>query len=310
MNTQLLAGQAIPLTPDGNWLYLKAAQAEIEIYRESSGERVTLGKSSVFNVGEGKHLGRLLISSRTDNQIEIQFGFGTFTPPVEGQSVVVQALPNVVIEQQPAVEIAPNQQVAVSQLPAVHIAANQQLAVSALPAVELAANQKLAVTSLPSVEVSALPAVTLEAAQVVKVDEQVSGNLITEAVSVFPHNIAQNATRKAITIKAAKANSASRCVESFGRFTKADLIAGVSVDVGRYPMPYGMEKHLIFCNCQITETATKAPISPSTITKTDYKTVSVVGDTVGSQTHGHLMAYYSKMPVHLNYFNSVNYQAV
>ena len=215
MNTQLIAGQAIPLTPDGNWLYLKAAQAEIEIYRESSGERVTLGKSSVFNVGEGKHLGRLLISSRTDNQIEIQFGFGTFTPPVEGQSVVVQALPNVVIEQQPAVEIAPNQQVAVSQLPAVHIAANQQLAVSALPAVELAANQKLAVTSLPSVEVSTLPAVTLESTQVVKVDEQVSSNLITEAVSVFPHNMAQNATRKAITIKASKANTASVFVDAF-----------------------------------------------------------------------------------------------
>ncbi|HHY0378681.1 TPA: hypothetical protein ACVU3Y_000009 [Vibrio parahaemolyticus] len=199
MNTQLIAGQAIPLTPDGNWLYLKAAQAEIEIYRESSGERVTLGKSSVFNVGEGKHLGRLLISSRTDNEIEIQFGYGSFMPPVEGQSVVVQALPSVVIEQLPAVEIAPN----------------QQLAVSALPAVELAANQKLAVTSLPSVEVSTLPAVTLESTQVVKVDEQVSSNLITEAVSVFPHNIAQNATRKAITIKAAKANTASVFVDAF-----------------------------------------------------------------------------------------------
>ncbi|EGQ9180265.1 hypothetical protein F9H62_19385 [Vibrio alginolyticus] len=215
MNTQLLAGQAIPLTPDGNWLYLKAAQAEIEIYRESSGERVTLGKSSVFNVGEGKHLGRLLISSRTDNQIEIQFGFGTFTPPVEGQSVVVQALPNVVIEQQPAVEIAPNQQLAVNQLPAVELAANQQLGVTALPPVEFKAPQPVNVQSLPSVEVSALPAVTLEAAQVVKVDEQVSGNLITEAVSVFPHNIAHNATRKAITIKAAKANAASVFIDAF-----------------------------------------------------------------------------------------------
>ncbi|HHF3043714.1 TPA: hypothetical protein ACPJ0Y_003835 [Vibrio diabolicus] len=215
MNTQLLAGQAIPLTPDGNWLYLKAAQAEIDIYRESSGERVTLGKSSVFNVGEGKHLGRLLISSRTDNQIEIQFGFGTFTPPVEGQSVVVQALPNVVIEQQPAVEIAPNQQLAVNQLPAVELAANQQLGVTALPPVEFKAPQPVNVQSLPSVEVSALPAVTLEAAQVVKVDEQVSGNLITEAVSVFPHNIAQNATRKAITIKAAKANTASVFIDAF-----------------------------------------------------------------------------------------------
>ncbi|WP_274019514.1 hypothetical protein [Vibrio parahaemolyticus] len=207
MNTQLLAGQAIPLTPDGNWLYLKAAQAEIEIYRESSGERVTLGKSSVFNVGEGKHLGRLLISSRTDNEIEIQFGYGSFMPPVEGQSVVVQALPNVVIEHMPSVTV--------EHLPAVEIAPNQQLAVSALPAVELAANQKLAVTSLPSVEVSTLPAVTLESTQVVKVDEQVSSNLITEAVSVFPHNMAQNATRKAITIKAAKANTASVFVDAF-----------------------------------------------------------------------------------------------
>ncbi|WP_274021934.1 hypothetical protein [Vibrio parahaemolyticus] len=207
MNTQLIAGQAIPLTPDGNWLYLKSAQAEIEIYRESSGERVTLGKSSVFNVGEGKHLGRLLISSRTDNEIEIQFGYGSFMPPVEGQSVVVQALPNVVIEHMPSVTV--------EHLPAVEIAPNQKLAVSALPAVELAANQKLAVTSLPSVEVSTLPAVTLEATQVVKVDEQVSSNLITEAVSVFPHNMAQNATRKAITIKAAKANTASVFIDAF-----------------------------------------------------------------------------------------------
>ncbi|HCH4139928.1 TPA: hypothetical protein NKV59_003400 [Vibrio parahaemolyticus] len=154
MNTQLIAGQPIPLTPDGNWLYLKAAQAEIEIYRESSGERVTLGKSSVFNVGEGKHLGRLLISSRTDNEIEIQFGYGSFMPPVEFKAP------------QP-------------------------------------------------VNVQSLPAVTLEATQVVKVDEQVSSNLITEAVSVFPHNMAQNATRKAITIKASKANTASVFVDAF-----------------------------------------------------------------------------------------------
>ncbi|HCH1499397.1 TPA: hypothetical protein NKQ19_003185 [Vibrio parahaemolyticus] len=215
MNTQLIAGQAIPLTPDGNWLYLKAAQAEIEIYRESSGERVTLGKSSVFNVGEGKHLGRLLISSRTDNEIEIQFGFGMFTPPVEGQSVVVQALPNVVIGQMPSVTI--------EHLPAVEIAPNQQLAVNQLPAVELAANQQLGVTALPPVEfkapqpvnIQSLPAVTLKSTQVVRVDEQVSSNLITEAVSVFPHNMAQNATRKAITIKAAKANTASVFIDAF-----------------------------------------------------------------------------------------------
>ncbi|MCV5373705.1 hypothetical protein OFD18_36545, partial [Escherichia coli] len=81
----------LQLRPDANSLYLRAAQSGIEINRESSGERVTLGESWVFNVGEGKHLGRLLISSRTDNEIEIQFGYGSFMPPVEGQSVVVQA---------------------------------------------------------------------------------------------------------------------------------------------------------------------------------------------------------------------------
>ncbi|MCR9316044.1 hypothetical protein NB659_01345, partial [Vibrio alginolyticus] len=122
-------------------------------------------------------------------------------------SVVVQALPNVVIEQQPAVEIAPNQQLAVNQLPAVELAANQQLGVTTLPPVEFKAPQP--------VNVQSLPAVTLEAAQVVKVDEQVSSGLVTEAVSVFPHNIAHNATRKAITIKAAKANTASVFIDAF-----------------------------------------------------------------------------------------------
>ncbi|EGQ7845393.1 hypothetical protein IAH57_004865, partial [Vibrio alginolyticus] len=84
-----------------------------------------------------------------------------------------------------------------------------------LPPVEFKAPQPVTVQSLPSVEVSALPAVTLEATQVVNVDAQVSRNLITEAVSVFPHNIAQNATRKAITIKAAKANTASVFIDAF-----------------------------------------------------------------------------------------------
>ncbi|OXE19201.1 hypothetical protein BSG30_05315, partial [Vibrio parahaemolyticus] len=101
-----------------------------------------------------------------------------------------------------------------------------------------------------------------------------------------------------------------RCVDSLGRLTKAELTGGVSVDVGRYSMPFGMEKHLIFCNCQITGTTTEAPYSASTITKVNHNTVQVQGDTAGGQSHAHLMAYYSKTPVHLNYFNSANYQAV
>ncbi|MFH0287317.1 hypothetical protein ACGRSR_06650 [Vibrio owensii] len=223
MNTTLIAGQPIPLTPDGNWLYLKAAQGEIEVYREVSGERVTLGQSSVFNVGEGKQLGRLLISSRIDNEIEIQFGFGTFTPPVEGQSVVIQALPSVEINALPPMQIAENQQVAISslplvqisQLPAVSIAANQQLAVSQLPELHLASLPPVVLDGVPSMKISSMPAVRISAAQVVRVAEEASSELITEAVSTFPHNIAQKDTRKAITIKAAKTNTESVFVDAF-----------------------------------------------------------------------------------------------
>jgi len=191
MNTTLFAGQQIPITPEGNWLYLKSAQADIDIYRQETGERVTLGKSSVFNVGEGKHLGRLLIASRTDNQIEIQFGYGTFTPPVEGQSVVIQSLPNVNID----------------QLPPVELAANQQLAVSSLPAMEFKSAQP--------VDVKTLPSVTIDDATPVNVTQPVSATLTTEAVTVFPHNIAPNPARRSITIKASKGNANPVLVDAF-----------------------------------------------------------------------------------------------
>ncbi|HHP0483186.1 TPA: hypothetical protein ACRZ2J_005058 [Vibrio campbellii] len=225
MNTTLIAGQPIPLTPDGNWLYLKAAQGEIDVYREVSGERVTLGQSSVFNVGEGKQLGRLLISSRIDNEIEIQFGFGTFTPPVEGQSVVIQALPSVEINALPPMQIAENQQVAISSLPAVSIAANQQLAVSQLPELHLASLPPVVLDGVPSMKISSMPAVRISAAQIVRVAEEASSELITEAVSTFPHNIAQKDTRKAITIKAAKTNTESVFVDAF------ELEAGERIEI-------------------------------------------------------------------------------
>ncbi|AQW60515.1 hypothetical protein [Vibrio owensii] len=225
MNTTLIAGQPIPLTPDGNWLYLKAAQGEIDVYREVSGERVTLGQSSVFNVGEGKQLGRLLISSRIDNEIEIQFGFGTFTPPVEGQSVVIQALPSVEINALPPMQIAENQQVAISSLPAVSIAANQQLAVSQLPELHLASLPPVVLDGVPSMKISSMPAVRISAAQIVRVAEEASSELITEAVSTFPHNIAQKDTRKAVTIKAAKTNTESVFVDAF------ELEAGERIEI-------------------------------------------------------------------------------
>lgn len=235
MNTQLLAGQGIPLTPDGNWLYLKSAQAEIDIYRQDTGERVTLAKSSVFNVGEGKQLGRLIISSRVDNQIELQSGYGSFTPPVEGQSVIVQALPPVEVgdnqfigvRELPAVEIAPDQQVAVNQLPAVEIAPNQQVEVNQLP--ELNINSLPPITQADTLDfrlVSSLTAIRISASQVVRVAEEGSENLVTEAVTTFPHNIAANEFRKAITIKASKNNIESVFVDAF------ELEAGERIEIG------------------------------------------------------------------------------
>ncbi|MCU8525294.1 hypothetical protein M2G33_09275 [Vibrio vulnificus] len=107
----------------------------------------------------------------------------------------------------------------------------------------------------------------------------------------------------------AHTKSKKRAFESFGNLSKAELNDGVSVDVGRFVMPFGMEKHLIFCNCQTIQTGTEAPYSAATITQSDYKTIHVQGDTTSTQTHGHLMAYYSEMPVHLNYFKSNSYTA-
>ena len=217
MNAQLVAGQSIPLTPDGNWLYVKSAKAEIEIYRQLTGEHVKLSQSSVFNVGEGKSLGRLIIISRSDNEIELQFGYGSFTPPLEGQGVVVQSLPNITVEQLP--------DVVVKELPAVQIAANQQLAVNQLPPLHLVSLPPIDFNGVQDVNIKALPAVTLSASQVVRVTEEVSENLVTEAVSVFPHNIAANEQRKAITIKASKANTESVFIDAF------ELEAGERIEI-------------------------------------------------------------------------------
>nr|WP_321280725.1 hypothetical protein [uncultured Vibrio sp.] len=217
MNAQMVAGQSIPLTPDGNWLYVKSAKAEIEIYRQLTGEHVKLSQSSVFNVGEGKSLGRLIIISRTDNEIELQFGYGSFTPPVEGQGVVVQSLPNITVEQLP--------DVVVKELPAVQIADNQQLAVNQLPPLHLVSLPPIDFNGVQDVNIKALPAVTLSASQVVRVAEEASDSLVTEAVSVFPHNIAANEQRKAITIKASKANTESVFIDAF------ELEAGERIEI-------------------------------------------------------------------------------
>ena len=107
----------------------------------------------------------------------------------------------------------------------VQIAANQQLAVNQLPPLHLVSLPPIDFNGVQDVNIKALPAVTLSASQVVRVAEEVSENLVTEAVSVFPHNIAANEQRKAITIKASKANTESVFIDAF------ELEAGERIEI-------------------------------------------------------------------------------
>lgn len=95
---------------------------------------------------------------------------------------------------------------------------------------------------------------------------------------------------------------------SLGEFSKADVEAGVHLNVSKFLMPFGMEKHLIFASLKGTPGYYTVQNLPAEVVKTRYDQVSVRGAVADATTV--IMAYYSESPVHLNYFNSVNYQAV
>ncbi|MCS0205212.1 CalY family protein [Vibrio sp. HS-50-1] len=99
-----------------------------------------------------------------------------------------------------------------------------------------------------------------------------------------------------------------RLTESFGEFSKADVEAGVHLNVSKFLMPFGMEKHLIFASLKGTPGYYTVQNLPAEVVKTRYDQVSVRGTVADATTV--IMAYYSESPVHLNYFSSVNYQAV
>ncbi|SEF98467.1 hypothetical protein [Vibrio hangzhouensis] len=99
-----------------------------------------------------------------------------------------------------------------------------------------------------------------------------------------------------------------RMVEEFGQYSKAELIQGVTVDVGRYPMPFGMGKHLIMSVCYDRQGSQTNHYPPLSITKQDYKSVLVLGNDK-TNDGSHVLAFYSPYPVHLNYFNSPHYVA-
>lgn len=184
MNVLLRQQQAYPVTISGTWLWLKYAAAPI-VLETGIGERVTVHKGAVIK--NDALLGRVLLHSDIEQNIEIEFGKGDFQPPSDGQRVVVDSAP--------PFEIAPGQSVAIAELPAVALVDGQSIGVNALPAVELAAGQ--------SVEVSGLPAVELAAGQ--HITTTVSAVLMPTS-GVMPLTLAAKATRRKAHIKAAKTN--------------------------------------------------------------------------------------------------------
>ncbi|EKO3579526.1 hypothetical protein N6C59_002164 [Vibrio metschnikovii] len=164
-------------TFEGQYLYVKAAAGELQFYRELTGERFTLSKSSVYRVQSGE-LGRLIVTPKFSGEIELINGWGDFTPPVEGQAVV--------IESQPAVEIASGQKVALSA--PVEIASGQQVGLSA--PVEIAEGQKVALS------------------EPVKIERDIAGALYVNA-DELPLMLPENKQRRVVMIKAPLSNGAA-----------------------------------------------------------------------------------------------------
>jgi hypothetical protein len=199
-------GMTIPLTLASEWLFIEEAQGKLDIEIQETGERVKLGRKSLYK-SSNRAFGRLLITGA--GQVELEHGIGDFTPPVEGQQLAVQSMPDVTIESlppveiqslpsvainslpevaikqlpqvviqslpqvsiatQPAVEVAPNQQITVSEMPAINVASGQEIGVNALPDVQLAAGQQVGVTALPDVTIAEKQYVRIESMPVQKI---------------------------------------------------------------------------------------------------------------------------------------------
>lgn len=237
-------GTTIPLTLASEWLFIESTESKLEVEIQETGERVKLGRKSLYKSNKGT-FGRLLITGV--GQVELEHGTGDFTPPVEGQQLAVQSMPDVTIESippvviqslpqvsiadQPAVEIAPNQKVIVQQIPAITMASGQKIDVNALPDVQLAAGQQVGVTALPAVTIAEKQYVRIESMPVQKIAANQfigirrSEVLATEEVSVFPHEVPLNEERQKLILKAPSTNTAPIMV---GAFT---LDAGERLDI-------------------------------------------------------------------------------
>ncbi|WP_404973465.1 hypothetical protein [Vibrio campbellii] len=113
MNLTLNKGDAIPLTVESSWLFVESYQGKLSVRIDRTGEEFTLPSGSVLRYG--KPLGRILLSG--EGELSIEHGSGDFTPPVEGQKLEIQAMPQV--------ELLPGQSMKVSELPKVSLEDNQ-----------------------------------------------------------------------------------------------------------------------------------------------------------------------------------------
>lgn len=219
-------GMTIPLTLASDWLFIESAQGKLEVEIQDTGERVKLGRKSLYKSKEGV-FGRLLITGA--GQVELEHGTGDFIPPVEGQQLAIQSMPDVVVQSlppvsiadQPAMEIAPNQEITVSQIPEITIAANQQIGVNALPDIQIAAGQQVGVATLPAVAIAEKQYIRIESMPVQKIAANQfigirrSEALATDEINVFPHDFPANPNRQKLILKAPSTNAAPVLIGAF-----------------------------------------------------------------------------------------------
>ncbi|ASI90958.1 hypothetical protein [Vibrio mediterranei] len=218
MNFNLIQGQVMPLTVESSWLFIESYHGKLSVRIDSTGEEFTLPSGSVLRYG--KPLGRILLSGQ--GALSIEHGTGDFTPPIEGQKLDIQTMPQVEllpgqsmkVSELPKVKIESGQSVGVSSMPKMKIDNGQSIEVSALPAVQLAANQSLSITSLPKVRIEAGQAIRVQA-----------GSTLTAHSGELPLDIPANANRKGVIIKAPSSNTGLVSLNGF------ELVAGEKLTI-------------------------------------------------------------------------------
>ncbi|MDA0146059.1 hypothetical protein L0990_01525 [Vibrio kanaloae] len=117
MKLTLIKGQVVPLTLESSWLFIESYKGKLSVRLDDVGEEFTLPSGSVLRYG--KPMGRILLSG--EGSLSFEHGRGDFTPPVEGQKLEIQTMPQI--------ELVPGQSMKVSELPDVRLEPNQVVGV-------------------------------------------------------------------------------------------------------------------------------------------------------------------------------------